>query len=130
MERLPEFLASKRRNAAAYRELLQGIPGLGWQQETAGAESSWWLFSLLIDSGLYKEDRDALAARLRAAGIQVRPLFMPLPLQPAYEKYGFRRCGVAESLYQRGLSLPSATSLGEDDVRVVCSLIKGGQDLR
>ncbi|MBC7323801.1 MAG: aminotransferase class I/II-fold pyridoxal phosphate-dependent enzyme, partial [Moorella sp. (in: Bacteria)] len=62
LERLPEFLATKRRNAAIYRQQLQGIPGLSWQQELPGAESNWWLFSILIIEEKYGESKKALMA--------------------------------------------------------------------
>lgn len=126
LERLQEFLAAKRRNAALYRELLQGKPGLEWQYELKGAESSWWLFSVLIDPEKFGEDRGAVAQRFEASGIQVRPLFMPVTHQPPYREYRFQPCPVAESLYARGLNLPSASFLGEKEVRETCRVLLSG----
>ncbi|MEW6172105.1 MAG: LegC family aminotransferase [Bacillota bacterium] len=123
MERLPEFLATKRRNAAIYRELLQRLPGLEWQHEAESAESGWWLFSVLIDPKRFGEDRISVAQRLKAAGVQVRPLFKSINRQPPYRKYCFRECPVAESLHERGLNLPSASFLKEEDIRETCRLL-------
>jgi perosamine synthetase len=123
LERLPEFLAVKRRNAALYRDLLAGVPGLSWQEELPGAESNWWLFNVLVEPELFGEDRVALARRLREAGIQVRPVFLPLPAQPAYRQYGLGACPVAADIHRRGLSLPSASFLTEEDVRYVCRVL-------
>lgn len=123
LERLPEFLAVKRRNAALYRELLAGVPGLSWQEELPGAESNWWLFNVLVEPELFGEDRVALAWRLREAGIQVRPVFLPLPAQPAYRQYELGACPVAVDIHRRGLSLPSASFLTGEDVRYVCRVL-------
>jgi perosamine synthetase len=121
LERLPEFLAAKRRNAAVYRQQLQGIPGLSWQQELPGAESNWWLFSILINEEEYGESKKAFMARLNSHGIQVRPLFKPIPWQPCYSHYSLPPCPVAAILYAGGINLPSASFLKQDDIMSVCA---------
>ncbi|SHJ53196.1 LegC family aminotransferase [Desulfofundulus thermosubterraneus] len=123
MERLEQFLATKRRNASFYRELLNKVPGLEWQQELPEGRSSWWMFSILVDTSVFGRDRQAVVKRLRAAGIQTRPLFLPLSRQPAYAGYGLRTCPMAESLHRRGLNLPSASFLTEEDIRYVCRVL-------
>ncbi|MEW5898334.1 MAG: LegC family aminotransferase [Bacillota bacterium] len=123
MERLEQFLNAKRRNAALYRELLRDVPGLEWQQELPEGRSSWWMFSILVDDGVFKRDRHTVAEGLRAAGIQTRPLFLPLSRQPAYAGYDLKTCPVAESLHRRGLNLPSTSFLTEEDIRYVCQVL-------
>ena len=123
MERLEEFLAAKRRNAALYRELLKGVPGLSWQQETEGACSSWWMFSVVVAKEKFGENRREVAERLNASGIPVRPLFMPIPEQPSYARFRLKECPVSSFLYKGGLNLPSASSLTEKEVNVVCDII-------
>jgi perosamine synthetase len=125
LERLPEFLATKRRNAAVYQRELGGTEGLSWQQETPGAESNWWLFSVWIDVPRFGEDRRAVMERLLREGIQVRPLFKPIPEQPCYAGFSFPSCPVANRIYQGGLSLPSASFLTPEEILYVCSVLKG-----
>lgn len=120
MERLPAFLAVKRSNAALYRELLGGRTGIGFQQEQAGAESSWWLFSVLVDREAFGEDKKSVISRLRSSGIQVRPLFNPIDRQPCFRSYGLTRCPVAGDLYEKGINLPSTSFLTGEEVREVC----------
>lgn len=124
LERLPEFLATKRQNAAIYRKELSGVEGLHWQQETLGAQSNWWLFSIWIDEGKFGEDRHSVMQRLKPRGIQVRPLFKPIPEQPCYAKFSFTPCPVASRIYGGGLSLPSASFLTADEILYVCSVLK------
>lgn len=126
LERLPEFLAAKRRNAAIYRRELRNISGIGWQKETPGAESNWWLFSITFDEEEYGTGRQELMKRLHAQGIQVRPLFKPLFRQPCYHDYAFNLCPVADELYQKGINLPSASFLTVEDINVVARALKSG----
>lgn len=126
LERLPEFLAVKRRNSALYRELLKETPGLEWQQELDGAVSNWWLFSVLIDPGTFGSDRNSVREKLIAAGVQVRPLFKPLTKQPVYKNHSLNGCPIAESLHEKGLNLPGASFLTMEDIRQVCQVLLGG----
>jgi len=50
----------------------------------------------------------------------VRPFFTPLDQQPCYSKYHIPKCEVAGYLYSRGINLPSARFLTEQDVLEVC----------
>jgi len=120
LERLPEFLAAKRRNAMVYQQKLQSVNGISWQKEVSGAESNWWLFSILINKDIYGKSKEVIMNSLRNKGIQLRPLFKPIPLQRCYEQYSFSRCPVAEDLYTKGFNLPSTTFLTQDDINTVC----------
>lgn len=127
LERLPEFLATKRRNAALYRRELRSVSGIGWQEESPGAESNWWLFSITIDQEKYGMGRQELMERLRDQGIQVRPLFKPILQQPCYQGHAFPLCPVADELYQKGINLPSASFLKQDDIMAVCANLFTGE---
>ncbi|OIQ12543.1 LegC family aminotransferase [Neomoorella thermoacetica] len=123
LERLPEFLATKRRNAAIYCRELRNISGIGWQEETPGAESNWWLFSIVVYKEKYGLDRQKLMKHLQNRGIQVRPLFKPVNLQQCYKAYSFNHCPTAKALYTKGLNIPSASFLQEKEIiRVIGAL--------
>src|SRR5690606_20771237 len=119
MKRLPEFLAVKRRNASIYRRELQNVTGIRMQKELNEAESSWWLFSIVVEDE-FDEERDSIMSRLTAKGVQVRPFFTPLDQQPCYSKYNIPNSKVADHLYSGGINLPSASFLTEQDVLDVC----------
>lgn len=119
MKRLSEFLAVKRRNASIYRRELRDVAGIRMQKELDEAESSWWLFSIVVEDE-FNEDRESIMSRLTGKGIQVRPFFTPLDQQPCYSKYHIPKCEVAGYLYSRGINLPSASFLTEQDVLDVC----------
>jgi dTDP-4-amino-4,6-dideoxygalactose transaminase len=85
---------------------------------------SWFVyvvrFNLLID-------RDALAKRLEARGVPVRPYFLPIHLQPyMVERFGYRPGDfpVTEDLGRRGLALPFSGVMTEQQVEFVCRSIQ------
>lgn len=116
--RLPGFVEKKRANAALYNGLLAGVPGVTLPPEKAWARSSYWMYSLLV------RDRDALAAFLRANGVDSRPFFVPVHMQPPYRR-GAPDCPEARRLAARGINLPSSVKLSRADIRRICSLISG-----
>jgi|SRR5579862_130018 len=121
LERLDEFLERKRAIAAAYRAGLEDVPGMSFQDEADWASSSWWMPTLRIhgDRGI---DRDELATRLRADGVDSRPAFVPLHLLPPYRQEG--SLPVAEAVGREGLSLPSGTSLSEAELEYVIASVR------
>jgi perosamine synthetase len=123
LERLDEVLARKREIAAVYRAGLQDIPGVTLQAEAEWATSSWWMTTLRID-GRNDIDRDELAARLRAAGVDSRPAFVPLHLLPHLSQQG--PMPVAEAVGGAGISLPSSASLSDSELEYVIASVRSG----
>lgn len=121
LERLDEFLARKREIAAVYRAGLQDVPGVSFQEEADWATSSWWMTTLRLaaDRGV---DRDELAVRLRADGVDSRPAFVPLHLLPHLRQEG--PLPVAEAVGSEGLSLPSSTSLTDSELEHVIGSVR------
>jgi perosamine synthetase len=121
LERLDEFLERKRAIAAVYRAGLQDLPGVTLQEEADWARSSWWMTTLRIDAAC-GVDRDELAARLRADGVDSRPAFVPLHLLPHLRQDG--TLPVAEAIGGEGLSLPSSTSLTDSELEHVIGSVR------
>ena len=70
--------------------------------------------------------RDELATRLAGQGIETRPFFQPMHVQPALLDYGVGTGGsypVADRLAERGLYLPSGSDLADADIDRVCEAI-------
>jgi dTDP-4-amino-4,6-dideoxygalactose transaminase len=70
--------------------------------------------SVLLDERRCPDVR-ALLRALNADGIQVRPLWRPLHLQPAFRGCPRDRVEVAERLYARGLSLPCSVGITDEE---------------
>ena len=68
---------------------------------------------------------EAMRVALDAAGIESRPLWKPMHLQPVYKNNPAYVNGVSEALFKRGLCLPSGPMVTEDDVRFIVEIMKG-----
>ena len=61
---------------------------------------------------------------LDTAGIESRPLWKPMHLQPVYVKNPAYVNGVSESLFKQGLCLPSGPYVSDEDVHYIVNQIK------
>lgn len=124
MEQLDRFLAQKDALAQGYDEQLRGIPGITLPPRAPWARSICWLYSILIDTEVAGLSMDALSEKLRADGIDTRPFFHPLHIQPPYVACSRGDYPVTDELAARGLSLPSANNLRPEDISRVGSSIR------
>jgi len=115
VEQFPAHLQARLRIAELYRRL---APGLEWQGQADTAESAHWLNVALF------EDRDLVAARCEAAGIETRPVFYPIHQLPPYADFAGNYF-VSEYVAAHGLCLPSHALMTADDVSRVCQAVSG-----
>lgn len=126
LEQLPRFLARKREHARAYDDALRARAGLTLPPRTAWAESSHWLYSVLVDEAGFGCSRDALVARLRDGGVESRPIWSALHTNPVYANAARLGSGaVSEKLAAEGMSLPSSVQLTPAQQARVVSLLLG-----
>jgi dTDP-4-amino-4,6-dideoxygalactose transaminase len=108
---LEEKVARRRDIAARYREALGDLPGVGFP-DVAGDEGwNGWLTCLTIDPDVAGTDREAVRLALRREGIEARPVWKPMHLQPIYASASALGGSVAAALLDRGLCLPTGTGL-------------------
>ena len=120
LERFEEFANAKRKIAARYAALLADVDAAQLQIEPAGTRSSCWMFTVVLDERL---NRDDVADALRKRGIDTRPAFVPLHLMPAHARE--ISLPVSERVGMSGLTLPSGVTLSEAEQRhVVAALIE------
>lgn len=117
---LDDRVAARRSNFARYQEALGDLPGLHFMPEAPWGRHSRWLTCLTIDPDEFGVDREVVRQALAAENIEARPLWKPMHLQPVFRGYDSIGGAVAERLFERGLCLPSGSSLAiEDSERVV-----------
>ena len=93
-------------------------------EPTADAVSNFWLTTILLDESLRFSPED-LRLALEAENIESRRLWRPMNMQPVYADAPFYGDGCAESLFNRGLCLPSGSILTDDEIaRVVDCITK------
>lgn len=104
MDRLDQFVSRRRALAADYDEQLAGLP-LRLPGRLKGANSSWHLYVIRLEN---PDRRREVFEALREEGIGVNLHYIPVHLQPYYERYGFLRGDfpASEDYYDRAISIP------------------------
>lgn len=121
MEVLPERVAARRRNFEYYKERLSQCDGIEFLKENEGFLSNRWLSCILMPS---YEARERIRLALESENIESRPLWKPMHKQPVFERTKAYVNGVSESLFERGLCLPSGSGMDDDDLERVCQIVK------
>ncbi|CAA9246263.1 MAG: 4-keto-6-deoxy-N-Acetyl-D-hexosaminyl-(Lipid carrier) aminotransferase [uncultured Craurococcus sp.] len=122
---LPSRVAARRAIFERYRAHLGDLPGIGFMPEPGWSRGTRWLTAVLLDPALGAPSREAAREALAAAGIESRPVWKPMHLQPAFR--GAPRSGgtVAAGLFERGLCLPSGSALSVSQQDRVIGLLRG-----
>lgn len=117
-------VAARRTIFARYVDGLADLPGLAFMPEAAWGTASRWLTAMLVDPARFGMDREALRRALDAAGIEARPVWKPLPLQPVFHDAPRAGGAVAEALFAQGICLPSGTGMTVADQERVIAVIR------
>ena len=102
----------------AYREAVQGAVG--------GAAGVTHEVNSVHTSCEPNRNVEAMRLWLDKAGIESRPLWKPMHLQPVYAQSPSYVNGVSEALFKRGLCLPSGPWVTDEDVHYIVEKIKEG----
>ncbi|MDR7329836.1 DegT/DnrJ/EryC1/StrS family aminotransferase [Corynebacterium guangdongense] len=123
LSRLDDMIEARRRHRLDYRTLFANIRGVDVFGEPSGADDpdsatrdNFWLTSVLINPATAGFGAADLQRHLAAAGIEARPLWKPMHLQPVHRGRRAFVNGTAQRLFETGLSLPSSSALTEADV--------------
>jgi UDP-4-amino-4,6-dideoxy-N-acetyl-beta-L-altrosamine transaminase len=126
MERLSQFVASRRALADRYDRLLADSE-MTLPRRDPLAQSAWHLYVIGWNEEASGKSRRAAFDALRAAGIGVNVHYIPVHLQPYYRRLGFApgQYPVAERYYSRALTIPLYATMTESDQdRVVEALLE------
>ena len=118
-------VAARRSHFEAYRDAFDALPGVTMQPEAPWGTHSRWLSCMVIDPAAFGVDREAIRVALEAEDVESRPLWKPMHLQPVFSDFETVAGRVAETLFARGLCLPSGSSLSVEDRGRVIGVIKG-----
>lgn len=120
-----ELRVHQRRTVAfRYRDALADLPGISLMPQAPFGHSTNWLSCFLINESVFGISRDQLIAALDGAGIESRPVWKPMHLQPVYERCESFGGEVANDLYLSGICLPSSSSLTEEEQLRVINAIR------
>ncbi len=124
MDVLQEHVDLRRRNHAFYTAELADVEGVSVQQNPSeDFNSNFWLSTIIIDPATGKEP-EALRQFMLEAGVETRRLWRPMHMQPVYSDAPYYGGKVCETLFDKGLCLPSGSNLTTEDLRFVVDKIK------
>lgn len=125
LTRLDWMIAEKNRIAAAYRELLAGIPGLSLPVvPDYVTQPSWYMFAVQVDETV----RDGVVAYLKERGIDTRLSFPPIHIQAYYrERFGYapEDLPVSWHTWRRLINLPVWPGITREQLARVAETLAG-----
>jgi pyridoxal phosphate-dependent aminotransferase EpsN len=121
---LDRKIARRRAIFVRYADALADLPGITFMPEPAGAASTRWLTVLTIDPALAGTDREAVRHHLASVGIEARPAWKPMHLQPVFAGAQMRGGAVCERIFRDGLCLPSGSGLTDGDIDEVIAGVR------
>jgi perosamine synthetase len=114
MKKLQERVVRKKEIWKLYSTLLEPTSGIQLFQHNLDYTAPWFIDSLV-------ENRDSLIHWLNSCGVGTRLMYPPINEQLAYNVSG--EWPVSKLIGAKGLWLPSAVQLKDDDVEYICSSI-------
>jgi dTDP-4-amino-4,6-dideoxygalactose transaminase len=130
LSRLDEMIARRRAYRERYAELFASTPGLTVFGREGDEDDNCWLTAILVDEPTAGWSAGDLRAALELEEIESRSLWKPMHLQPVYSDRPSYVTGASESLFYRGLALPSGSSLTTNELSQVTSTIENFLEAR
>lgn len=117
MEVLEEHVRLRRKMQAFYKQLFKDIDGVYvYDVPNKNYFSNHWLSVITINpaetNGI---DCNDLRLAFESENIESRPLWKPLHLQPLHRDFPYYGSNVAESIFAKGLCLPSGSNTTEEE---------------
>ena len=132
-EELAERVARRRKIHSLYKTGLSDLDGVTVQDNPSeNVSSNFWLSTILIDKALTGKTPDEVRVALLDRGIETRLLWRPMNMQPIYADCPYYsestqkgdNSGVGEWLFDRGLCLPSGSSLTDEEIATVINALR------
>jgi dTDP-4-amino-4,6-dideoxygalactose transaminase len=106
----------RRANHLFYKNIFKNADGITLLEEPGDDYfSNFWLTTILIDDKKTGFTNTDLRLAFEKENIETRPLWKPMHLQPVFKSYPAYLNGVSESLFKKGLCLPSGSNLTNEE---------------
>jgi len=117
LQSLDTRIERKRSVRDRYRSLL---PDLDWLPDGVTEQPNYWLNVALLPEGI---DPSGVVTDLQAKGIEARPSWKPMHLQPVFAQNDFYGGSVAEGFFDGGICLPSGSDLTSADIERIADTL-------
>jgi perosamine synthetase len=119
MELLPSFIKRKKECVTFYKKELNGVADIRFQQELPDVQTNGWLFTIQTDK------QKQLLDHLNANKILSRRFWMPMNKLPMYKDCVYvQQKDNSDYIYNTCLSIPSSTSITDEELAIVVREIK------
>lgn len=121
MEVLPERIRQRRSIYTLYQQFLANELAVTFLTEMPDSFSNRWLTCVLFRD---EPQREQVRLALSDENIEARPLWKPLHLQPLFQDFHYYGAQIAESLFEKGLCLPSGSQLQTEDIVRITEIVR------
>ena len=106
-----------------YQRALGDLPGISFMPIAGYGEPNYWLTCILVDPARFGSTREDIRLALEKENIESRPLWKPMHLQPVFKDCRVRGGGVSGEIFDKGLCLPSGSSMTESDLERIIAIV-------
>ena len=126
LTKLDKFVTKRRELVDAYRQAFTSDPRFRILVERTYNHSAFHLCPLLINFSSLKISKSDLFLKLRERGLNLQVHYIPVHLQPYYQKLGFKSGDYpdAEAFYAQEISLPLYPTLKGPDIKNIVKITK------
>ncbi|MEK7482206.1 MAG: UDP-4-amino-4,6-dideoxy-N-acetyl-beta-L-altrosamine transaminase [Patescibacteria group bacterium] len=127
LKKIYRFLTRRRQIAKKYQTAFSGLNEIILPTEKPYAKSAWHIFPIQFNLEKLKIRRKEIFEKLREQGLGVQVHYVPLHLQPFYQKkFGYKKGDfpVAETYYERAITLPLFPQMTALDIQFVIKAVK------
>ena len=125
MKVLDQRIKQKRHIFAYYQEHLGDLEGLSFMPLHENERANCWLSVIQLAPDCKVRPLDVMVA-LEQGDIESRPVWKPMHMQPVFANCDYIDNGkVGESLFENGVCLPSDTKMTDEDLKRICTIIRG-----
>lgn len=124
IRRLDDIVARRKQVAQWYSDLLRDMDRVTLPMKKPEADVSWFVYVVRFDESI---SRDGVASFLKQRGIDTRPYFPPIHLQPLFRRlFGYREGDFpnAEKAGRSTLALPFYSCMQYEEVSYVVDALK------
>lgn len=125
MKVLDQRIEQKRHIFAYYQEHLGDLEGLSFMPLHENERANCWLSVIQLAPDCKVRPLDVMVA-LKKEDIETRPVWKPMHMQPVFADCDYIDNGkVGENLFENGVCLPSDTKMTDEDLKRICTIIRG-----
>jgi aminotransferase in exopolysaccharide biosynthesis len=119
MEQLPGFIQRKKEIIGFYKNELEGVGDIKFQQVSNDVIPNWWMPTIMTAK------QKAVLKILNDNKMQSRPFWVPMNQLPMFtENIYYNHNDRSDFVYQNCLSIPCSTYISNDDLKAVSDKIK------